>query len=119
MIAEVDKKMVGIVFGLLDYNPIIKKIDGRLFPFGFLRILFGRKKLTRIRLMSTNVLPEYQRWGMGIVLTGHLCPLALDFGIKDCELSWVLESNKLSRGTIERGGAKRTKTYRIYDFMPQ
>ncbi len=119
VIAEVDEKIVGIVFGLLDYNPIIKKIDGRLFPFGFLKLLFGRRKVKRIRLISTNVLPEYQRWGMGVVLTGHLLPLALDFGIEDCELSWVLESNQLSRGTIERGGAKRIKTYRIYDFEPK
>ena len=119
VVAEVHGKPVGVVFGLLDYNPIIKKIDGQMFPFGFLRILFGRKKLERVRLVSTIVAPEYQRWGLGVVLLGKLLPKALDWGIKDCELSWVLESNKLSRGTIERGGAERIKTYRIYDFDGQ
>ncbi|MEC9187634.1 MAG: N-acetyltransferase, partial [Planctomycetota bacterium] len=39
----------------------------------------------------------------------------LDWGIQEAEFSWVLESNKLSRGTLERGGAKRIKTYRLYD----
>ena len=53
-IAEIEGKAVAVTFGLLDYNPIIKKIDGRLFPFGFLKLLFGRKKITRIRLLSTN-----------------------------------------------------------------
>ena len=114
--AHVDDKPVGVVFGLLDYNPIIKKIDGRMFPFGFLRILWGRKKIKKIRLISTTVLPEYQRWGLGVTLLGRLFPRGIEWGLTECELSWVLESNQLSRGTIERGGAKKTKVYRIYDF---
>ena len=118
-IAEVDGRPVGVVFGLLDYNPIIKKIDGRLFPFGFLRLLLGRKKITKIRLISTNVIPEFQRWGLGLVLLNRLMPDALKWGIQEAEFSWVLESNKLSRGTLERGGTKRDKTYRIYDYEPQ
>ena len=52
--AEIDGRPVATVFGLLDYNPTIKKIDGKLFPFGFLRILFGRKKIKKVRLISTN-----------------------------------------------------------------
>ena len=116
--AEIDGKPVATVFGLLDYNPIIKKINGNLFPFGFLRILLGRSKLTKLRLISTNVVPEYQRWGLGIVLMKRLVPEARKWGIKEAEFSWVLESNKLSRGTLERGGAKLDKTYRIFDYEP-
>ncbi|MEM7783810.1 MAG: GNAT family N-acetyltransferase [Planctomycetota bacterium] len=115
-IAEVDGKPVGATFGLLDYNPLIKKINGRLFPFGIFRILLGRKKLKKIRLISTNVLPEYQRWGLGLVLMARLVPEVKKWGIQEAEFSWVLESNKLSRGTLERGGAHLDKTYRIYDY---
>ena len=114
-IAEVDGKPIGAVFGLLDYNPIIKQIDGRLFPFGFLSLLFGRKKLNKIRLVSTNVVPEFQRWGVGLILVERLVDDALAWGINEAEFSWVLESNTLSRGTLERGGAICQKTYRIYD----
>ena len=116
--AEIDGEAVATTFGLLDYNPLIKKINGRLFPFGFLKILLGRKKLQRIRLISTNVIPEYQRWGLGIVLMERLVKDCVDWGIKEAEFSWVLESNKLSRGTLERGGARLDKTYRIYDYEP-
>ena len=94
---------------------IIKQIDGRLFPFGFLKILFGRKKLNKIRLVSTNVVPEFQMWGVGLILVERLVDYALAWGINEAEFSWVLESNTLSRGTLERGGAIRQKTYRIYD----
>lgn len=114
-IAEIDGKAVGAGFGLLDYNQIIKKINGRLLPFGWLKLLMGKRKIDRLRLISTNVLPEYQKWGLGIVTLARILPEAIDFGIKTGEFSWVLESNKLSRGTIERGGAKRAKVHRIYD----
>ncbi len=115
-LAEIDGKVVGAVFGMLDYNPLIKKIDGRLFPFGFSRLLLGRKSIKKVRLVSTNVLPEYQRWGVGVVLMSRLVQDALDWGIEEGEFSWVLETNKLSKGSLERGGAKREKTYRIYDL---
>lgn len=114
-IAEIDGRAVGAGFGLLDYNQIIKKIDGRLFPLGWLKLMTGKRKIDRLRVISTNVLPEYQKWGLGLVTLAHVLPEAVAFGIKIGEFSWVLESNSLSRGTIERGGAERTKVHRIYD----
>ena len=117
-IAEVDGKAIGAVFGLLDYNPRIKQSDGRLFPIGFLRLLLNRRKLKRVRLVSTNVLPAYQGWGVGLVLLDRLVPDLLAWGIEDVEFSWVLETNHLSRKTLERGGAIRTKSHRVYDYDP-
>lgn len=115
-IAEIDGKPVAVVFGLLDYNPRIKAIDGRLFPTGFIRLLWNRKKIKKIRIIAANVIPEYQRWGLGLVVLRRLLPDILEWGVEEAEFSWVLETNKLSRGSLERGGAKLDKTYRIYDF---
>jgi GNAT superfamily N-acetyltransferase len=114
--AEVDGKMVGASFGMLDYNPRIRQIDGRLFPFGVFRLLRNRRKIKRIRLVSTNVVPEFQRMGIGLVLMHGLVPKAMEWGLEEAEFSWVLESNFLSRGSLEKGGAKITKTYRLYDW---
>ncbi|MFN7290793.1 MAG: GNAT family N-acetyltransferase [Pirellula sp.] len=115
-IIEVDGKPVGVGLGMPDYNPIIKKIDGRLFPFGALRLLWERRKLKKIRVISTNVVPEYQRWGLGLVALERMLPDCLAKGIEEAEFSWVLESNDLSRGSLERAGTKRSKTYRLYDL---
>jgi GNAT superfamily N-acetyltransferase len=115
-VAEVDGVPVGVTFGLLDYNPRIKKIDGRLFPFGFIRLLAKKRALTAVRIISTNVVPEYQKWGLGLALLAKLVPSALAWGIKEAEFSWVLESNHLSYKSLKRGGAKLTKSYRIYDW---
>ncbi len=113
---EVDGKVVGVAFGLPDYNPRIKEIDGRLLPFGFIHLLRNRQAIKRIRLISTNVLPEYQRLGFGLVLMSGLVPKALEWGLQEGEFSWVLESNSLSYGALKKGGAKITKTYRLYDL---
>lgn len=115
-VAEIDGKPVGAVFALLDYNPRIRDIDGRLFPFGFMKLLWNKRGIRGIRLISANVLPEFQRWGVGLLLVSRLVPEVLKWGVEDCEFSWVLESNHLSRATLERGGAKLSKTYRIYDY---
>ncbi|MFV2066669.1 MAG: N-acetyltransferase, partial [Pirellulales bacterium] len=117
--AIVDGREVGGVFGLLDYNPRIREIDGRLVPFGFLKLMRDRKSIRRIRVLSTNVLPAYQRWGIGLVMLGGLLPNVLQWGIEEAEFSWVMESNNLSRGGLEKGGAKRTKTYRIYEYAAE
>lgn len=114
-IIEVDGKPIGAGLGLLDFNPLIKQINGRLLPFGFLRLMLGKKKIKRVRLMSTNVLPEYQKWGFGLLALERMLPDALAMGIETGEFSWVLESNHLSRASLERGGLTRNKTYRVYD----
>ena len=47
--AEVDGKTVGAAFCLPDYNSRIKDIDGRLFPFGFIKLLRNKRRIKRFR----------------------------------------------------------------------
>ena len=114
-VAEVDGEPIGCVFAMPDYNPRIKKIDGRLFPTGLIRLLWNRRAISRVRMIATNVVPEYQRWGIGLVLLNEIVPSATKWGVKEAEFSWIMESNRLSVGTVERGGCIRTSTYRLYD----
>jgi hypothetical protein len=81
-------------------------------------MLWAKNKIKRLRMISTNVLPEYQLSGVGLVLHAGLVPKALEWGVESAEFSWVLESNAFSRGSLEKGGAKRNKTYRVYDLDP-
>lgn len=118
IIAENEGRGVGAIVGLPDYNPRIKEIDGCLFPFGFLRLLSKKKDIRKIRVVSINVVPEFQRWGLGLVLMRGLVPKAIDLGIEGAEFSWVSEDNKLARTGLEKGGAKIYKTYRMYEYSP-
>jgi GNAT superfamily N-acetyltransferase len=115
IVAEVDGEPIGACLGLLDYNPRVKAIGGRLFPFGFIKLLRKKHSIKKMRVVSINVTPEYQRWGLGVVLLGGLIEPIQKWGMHEAEFSWVLETNTLSRGSLEKGGAKLDKTYRMYD----
>ena len=77
-----------------------------------------KKRIKKLRILAANVVPEYQRLGVGLVLADGLVPASLEWGMEEAEFSWVAESNSLSRGALEKGGAKRVKTYRVYDLDP-
>lgn len=113
--AEIDGEPVGALLALLDYNQILRKLNGRLFPFGFVRLLAGRRRITATRAMSMTMVPGYQSAGLSVVLLDSLLEAAAGWGIERYEFSWVLESNARSRGTLERAGMRITSTYRIYD----
>jgi len=114
--AEIDGKLVGAELGILDYNPRIRAIDGRLFPFGFIRLLRNRRAIKHVRFVSTNVTPEYRLMGIGLVLLRALVEPGIEWGLDQAEFSWVMESNEASRGSLEKGGALPLKTFRIYDW---
>lgn len=118
LFAEVDGVAVGAIVGLPDYNPTIKEINGRLFPFGFLKLLKHPTKVRKIRVLSINVVPEFQRWGLGLVLMRALVPKVIQVGLEEAEFSWVSEANDMARLGLEKGGAKVYKTYRMYDYEP-
>jgi len=108
-------KTVGAVLALLDYNQIIRKLNGRLLPFGIFRLMRGRRRIDAARAMAVTMVPAFQQSGLGIVLIDRLVDAAKPWELKRWEFSWVLESNESSRGSLERAGTKRCKTYRIYD----
>lgn len=113
--AEVDGRLVGFAIGMLDYNARIRQIDGRLFPFGFLRLLTRRRSIKRLCIQAVNVIPEFQRYGIPLVLTNAMIPNTLKWGIEEVEYSWILESNPRSFSNLEKAGASLIKRYRIYD----
>ncbi|HVX13039.1 MAG TPA: N-acetyltransferase [Pirellulales bacterium] len=117
VMADVDGVAVGAIIGLPDYNPRIKEIGGKLFPFGVFRLLSRKRDIKRIRILSINVVPEFQRWGLGLVLMKSLAPKGLELGFEEAEFSWISEDNDLARLGLEKGGAKIYKKYRMYDLQ--
>jgi len=114
-IAEIDGRPIAAIFALLDYNPRIKAIDGRLFPFGFVRLLANRKAIKRMRVISAQVEPEYQLKGLAPLMIDHMLPALQAWGMDEVEFSTVIESNHLSCATLRHAGASITKVFRMYD----
>ncbi len=114
-IAEHKGEPVGFSLTLPDFNQIFKKINGKLFPFGAIKILTGRKKINRIRVFAMGIVREFQKKGTEAVFIRDTILNGIKKGVVECEISWVVEDNTPMVQTAENLGAKRYKTYRLYD----
>lgn len=116
-VAEVDGVPAGFLIAVPDAHEALKLAKGRLLPFGLLRILWKLKVrgCHRIRTMAMGVLPAYRRRGLDALMVHHLITQATALGYQGSELGWILEDNAPMLGHLAHLGARRTKTYRVYD----
>jgi len=116
-IAEIDGEAVGLSVTLPDYNYILKKIKGKLFPFGWLKFLLNVNKITGLRVVIMGVLDKYKNRGIDVVFYCKSFETAANHKnpYKDAEFSWILESNNMMNKIAKTLTAEVYKTYRLYD----
>jgi hypothetical protein len=116
LLGEVNGRVVGFALALPDINRALKHAQGRLFPLGLLKILYHKRSIRSVRVLVLGVVEEYRTVGIAAGFYAELFRHAKRLGYRDCEMSWVLEDNKLMNRSIEAFGGKRYKTYRIYEW---
>jgi len=114
LFAEVGGQPVAFALSLPDINIALKKINGRLFPFGFIRFLLEMRKVDRIRTLLLGVVEGYRGRGLDALLYWETIRRGLEAGYRAAECSWILEDNHRMRKAIERLGGVITQTYRVY-----
>lgn len=108
---------VAFALGFPDLNVIIKRIGGRLFPFGLFRLLLGARRLRDYRLFGLAVDPRYHGLGLDVFLYVQLYRALAPRGVR-LEANWVLEDNLRIRNALEKLKLRRIRTYRIYEKRP-
>ena len=122
----------GVIFGLAEgeaaamlvalpnFNELLAGLDGRLFPFGWARLLwrmrFRRPKAARIILAGVRRRYRGSAVSMALVtlMLGTLLKVGQEQNVELVEMSWILEDNKASlEGCLAIGG-RLAKLYRIY-----
>ncbi|NNF07265.1 MAG: N-acetyltransferase [Candidatus Eisenbacteria bacterium] len=114
-IAEVDGKPVGFALGLPDMNQAIRHANGRLFPFGLIKLLWQARKINQARIVALGLVEGYRRSGIDVILYHDLFAYGMEKGINTGEFSWILEDNVAMLKPLESMGASIYKTYRIYE----
>jgi GNAT superfamily N-acetyltransferase len=114
LIAEVHGAPVGFALALPDYNQALRHLNGRLFPFGFLKLLWHRRHINGLRIFTLGLKPEYHRRGIDALFYLRMYQSAIEAGYRSAEASWILEDNWGIRRALERLGAYVHKTYRVY-----
>ena len=118
-IVEIDGDPAAMVISIPNLNECARDIDGRLFPFGWAKLLWRLKRgpeSGRVMLLGVR-----QKWRvrefaqLGLMLTAEVHVRGAAKGYQWAELGWVLEDNHLLNHALRRTDAEVYKVYRIYE----
>ena len=112
---------MAMMVALYDLNSLIADLDGRLLPFGWLKLLWRLKvrypERFRVPLMGVRKAHQNTRQGaaMALLLIEAIRQACVARGARWGELSWILEDNEGMRSILDEIGCRLYKTYRIYE----
>jgi len=115
LMMEIEGKPVAFSLSLSDLHQVYKRIGGRLFPFGLLKLLRRRRYMNRGRMVLLGVLPEHRNKGLELRLIADAIENSATIGWQTGECSWTLEDNDGVSKAIRLVGGEHYKTYRIYE----
>jgi hypothetical protein len=120
-IVTIDGEPAAVAVALPNLNEIARDLDGKLFPFGLLKLLY-RLKVTgakSARLIILGIRKKYRNVrkyaGLSAFLYAELNDSGKKLGIEWGELGWTLEDNGPVNAGIRMMGAKPYKKYRVFD----
>lgn len=116
LFAEVKGKVVGCSLAIPDFNQVLIHLNGRLWPFGIFKMFYHKRKINRLRIMLLGINEEYRLKGLDILFYYTTIIKGLEHGYDEGELSWISEDNKVLLSIVEKLGARRYKTYRMYQM---
>ncbi len=106
---------VGVAITVPDINQVLKKMGGRLLPFGWWHFMRRRRIMDRVRVGFLGVKPEYQHTGVAAGLYIEHFDMAKVTPQKWGEMGWILETNDAMNRGMEGMGGRVVKRYRIYE----
>jgi hypothetical protein len=128
-IAELDGEPVAFMMTWPDLNELQADLNGELFPFGFIKLLWrlnggfsGKPKVKTMRVPLMGVVKRLQASRMASQLAFMMIEYVrraavADFGSMRGEIGWILEDNQGMNSIAEAIDCKINKTYRIYGKM--
>lgn len=109
-----DNKPVGFLLAYPDISDALKKINGRLWPFGWAVILSELKKTKRININGAGILEEFRGMGGTAVLFNEMAKSILEAHYEFADLVQVGVENERMQRELSSFGINFYKTHRIY-----
>ncbi|MBN1266121.1 MAG: GNAT family N-acetyltransferase [Anaerolineales bacterium] len=110
---DAENTPIGFAIALPDMNILLKDMNGRLLPFGWLKLLRGLPRLKSYRMFALGVIPEYHGKGIDSLLYRALYENLFTPDLW-MEINYVLENNTPMNNAIRKLNAKPLRRYRIY-----
>jgi GNAT superfamily N-acetyltransferase len=116
MVAEdAEGKTVGIAISVPDINQVLKRMNGRILPFGWWHYLNRKRIVSRVRVGFLGVRPAYQHTGVAAGLYAEHFDMADATPVKGGEMGWILETNKAMNRAMDAMGGTIVKKFRVYE----
>jgi hypothetical protein len=116
LMVEKDGEPVGFSLSIPDYNVALQKINGRLLPVGLFKVLYHKRSIKHVRVITLGVVRKLQtNSGIGAALYMETFRRGVAAGFHQGEFSWTLENNALINRGMKLLGAEVYKRYRIYE----
>jgi len=113
--AEAEGVPVGFLLALPDVNQALLPLAGRLWPWALVSFLRGLRRVTRIRVLTLGVVPEFRRKGIEAILIHDIFRSTHEHGLEGGECSWILADNELMIASLEQTGGSEYRRYRLYE----
>jgi len=104
---------IGFAIAIPDVNILLKQINGRMFPLGWLKLLMGIPNLKQYRMFALGVIPQYHGKAIDSLLYRALYESIYSQELF-LEINYVLEDNDRMNNAIIKLGAVPYRKYRIY-----
>ncbi len=115
MISEKDGETVAAAITIPDINQVLKRMKGRLLPFGWVHYLRRGTIIDRVRVGFLGVKPEYQHTGVAAALYVEHFDTANRVRQKWGEMGWILETNRNMNRAMEAMGGRIVRRFRVYE----
>lgn len=106
---------IGFIIGLPDYNQVLKHLDGRLWPFGWLKFLWLKRRINVVRIFVLFVVPAWQSKGVSHAMFLEVFKACIEKGYVAAEGSTIVEKNLAMNRDAVRAGGRLYKRYRTYE----
>jgi hypothetical protein len=112
-IVERGGEPVAVLMCVLDIDPLLRKLNGRVGPVKYLRFLRERKRIHRLIIYAVGIKKAYQRSRAFELLLNAMCEMALRY--EEVETTWIMPHNILAIRAAERLGLAPDKHFVIYE----
>lgn len=109
-----DDDVAGFIFCYYDVSAAIQRIRGRLWPFGFLQVLWEQRTTKWANINGLGLLPRYQGMGANAVLYTELAKTVYGTRIETVDVVEINEENFASFSDMDTLGVNWAKRHRFY-----
>lgn len=113
-IAEVDERPIGIHVAFPNINQLLKELNGRLFPFNWMKLIRSSRYITDVSTKILGILESYRNKGIDALLYYNFAEEVLKRGHDWVDYSLVAEENQMANRIIQRLGGTVYKICRTY-----